>query len=633
MKSQASTIHQLRRVTTLMDSPLKTYVQIGFFLIAESLDPVLTAFALKHLIDSLVSLDASRVWQATLLYLTVMVLCAVVSGAGVSVRVNLVEELARKQREGLMKAGVGIPLLEFERLPRGDLVSRLTSDIGVSSRVITECYLLARIALRAVAAAVYMITLNWQVAIACALTGPLTLVVSGFISKPINKRSEAVQKAIGQVSSEALNTLEGVQVIKSYLAEASAERRFLEKASVVKQAAVKMVSVFALNAAWMGTGSLLPFIVTFGYGGYMAVQGKLTLGGILALVNLCNNLGWPLAALGQHLASVQRSFGAFRRITEILDMPQDVDPVQVEAPEAPEVTKATKAFEVAGAADARRPAEAAEDAAGTGFAPATEAANAPVETELAEETKQAGLSIIVRDLSFEYVKGSPVLRDISLDIPSGSLVVLAGKSGCGKSTLIKILAGLYRPAPGTVFIGCRDLHYQAGWARTVTAYLPQEPFLFSGSLRENLSLARPEASDDELREALAIADALDFVHRDEDGLDRTVAERGTSFSGGERQRLCIARTLLKGASVLLVDEPTSSVDKESEERIWSSLLKAMKGKTCIVATHRLDIAQRADLVVVMEAGRIVECGTHGDLYKPGSVYASLVGGTEGVIAG
>lgn len=132
---------------------------------------------------------------------------------------------------------------------------------------------------------------------------------------------------------------------------------------------------------------------------------------------------------------------------------------------------------------------------------------------------------------------------------------------------------------------------------------------------------------------MAIADALDFVHRDEDGLDRTVAERGTSFSGGERQRLCIARTLLKGASVLLVDEPTSSVDKESEERIWSSLLKAMKGKTCIVATHRLDIAQRADLVVVMEAGQIVECGTHGDLYKPGSVYASLVGGTEGVIAG
>jgi ABC-type multidrug transport system fused ATPase/permease subunit len=125
VKSQASTIHQLRRVTTLMDSPLKTYVQIGFFLIAESLDPVLTAFALKHLIDSLVSLDAARVWQATLLYLTAMVFCAVISGAGVSVRVDLVEELACKQREGLIKAGVGIPLLEFERLPRGDLVFRL----------------------------------------------------------------------------------------------------------------------------------------------------------------------------------------------------------------------------------------------------------------------------------------------------------------------------------------------------------------------------------------------------------------------------------------------------------------------------------------------------------------------------
>jgi ABC-type multidrug transport system fused ATPase/permease subunit len=441
-----------------------------------------------------------------------------------------------------------------------------------------------------------MLTLNWQVALACALTGPVTLAVSGAISRPINKRSAEFQKAIGQASSEALNTLEGVQAVKSFLAEDSAERRFLAKASAVRLAAVKMASVFAGNAAWMGTGSVLPFIVTFGYGGYMAVQGRLTIGGILALVNLCNHLGWPLAGMGRSLANVRRSLGAFDRVMEILDLPRDVDPVPGEGDVERHVIERRR--------DLSRDVDIAGD---------------------------AGPSITVRDLAFEYVPGAPVLKDVSLEIPPGSLVVLAGKSGCGKSTLIKILAGLYRPSPGTVFIGGRDLHYEAGWARSVTAYLPQEPFLFSGSLRENLELAKPEAVEAELRQALSVADALEFVERDEDGLDRTVSERGTSFSGGERQRLSIARTLLKGGSVLLVDEPTASVDRESEERIWTSLLSAMKGKTCVVATHRLEIAERADLILVMDGGRIVERGTHADLYRPGSVYSGLVGETGGVV--
>lgn len=628
MKTRAAISGDLRRVTGLIESPFKTYLQLSLLLVTESLEPALGAFALKGLLDAFVALNASLVWRAALVFFGVTVFGALIGGTGVSMRVRLVEELARRQREALMRSGVEMPLLQFEKLPRGDLASRLTSDITVSSRVITECYLLARVALRAFAAAAYMLTLNWQVALACALTGPVTLVVSGTISRPINKRSMELQTAIGQVSSEALNTLEGVQAIKSFLAEDSAEKRFLTRASAVRLAAVRMSSVFALNAAWMGTGSLLPFVVTFGYGGYMAVQGRLTIGGILALVSLCNNLGWPLAGMGRSLANVRRSLGAFRRVTEILDLPRDVDPVPAEGhPEQHVIENEcdlppdANLAPVEGAAITER-ADSLSRAGTTG--PSADAIPEP---------EDAGLSITVRGLSFEYIQGTPVLKDISIEIPAGSLVVLAGKSGCGKSTLIKVLAGLYRPSPGTVFIGDRDLHYEASWARTVTLYLPQEPFLFSGSLRENLQLANAEATEAELRQALSIADALEFVERDEGGLDRKVSERGSSFSGGERQRLSIARTLLKRGAVLLVDEPTSSVDRESEERIWSSLLLAMKGKTCVVATHRLEIAARADLVFVMDGGRIVEYGTHADLHMPGTVYSSLVGETGGVMAG
>jgi ABC-type multidrug transport system fused ATPase/permease subunit len=364
-----------------------------------------------------------------------------------------------------------MPLLQFEKLPRGDLVSRLTSDIAVSSRIITECYLLARAALSAVAAAAYMLRLNWQVALACALTGPVTMVVSGTISKPINRRSMELQAAMGQVSSEALNTLEGVQVIKSFLAEDSAEKRFLAKASAVRSAAMRMSSLFALNASWMGTGAILPFVVTFGYGGYMAVQGRLTVGGILALIQLCNNLAWPLAGMGQSLASVRRSLGDFRRVMEILDIPRGVDPVRIE-------DSVEEDFE-----EDPAPRHAGPTAAGGLSTPCDAAA------------EDASLPITVRDLSFEYVQGTPVLRDVSFEIPSGALVVLAGKSGCGKSTLLKVLAGLYRPGPGTVFIGDRDLHYDARWARKVAAYLP----LSSSQVRLERTLnwrnpARPERS-------------------------------------------------------------------------------------------------------------------------------------------
>lgn len=588
----------------MVKNPVKTYLKIGCFLMAESVDPVLAAFALKGFLDAFASLNAPLALRTALVYLGIMVLRAVVGGSAVSARVRLVEELALRQREALLSSVVEIPLLQFEKLPRGDVMSRLTSDVAVSSRIITECYLLAMAVLRAVAAAAYMVTLNWQVALACSLTGPVTLIVGAAISRPVNKRSQELQAALGQASSEALNALEGIPVIKSYLAEDSTEKRFLTKASAVRQAAVKMSFVFALNAAWMGTGSILPFVVAFGYGGYMAVQGRLTVGGILALVSLCNHLAWPLAGMGQSLADVRRSLGAFRRVMEILDYPREVDPVR-------------------GHGDLKQRSagpEAVPGVAGAVTIPGQSVA------------QDASPSITVRNLSFEYVQGTPVLKDISIEIPPGALVVLAGKSGSGKSTLLKILAGLYRPSPGTVFMDDRDVHYDASWVRGVTAYLPQEPLLFSGTLRENLELARPQASGEELRQALSIADALDFIERDKDGLDREVSERGSSFSGGERQRLCIARTVLKGGSVLLIDEPTSSVDRESEERIWASLLLAMKGKTCVVATHRLDIAKRADLVVVMEEGCVVECGTHAELYRPGTLYSTLVGESEGEVA-
>jgi ABC-type multidrug transport system fused ATPase/permease subunit len=487
--------------------------------------PVAGALFTICVLDGLAARDTYLFWRGVWGSLAAGVIGSVSGGIGINLRVTLVEKLARKQREALARSVVGMPLIDSERLARGDLASRLTFDINESSRTFTECYFLLRAALSAIAAAVYMLILNWQIALACMLTGPLTLLISGLISRSVNKRATEVQRAMGAVSSEALNSLEGIVAIKSFCVEDVFLDRFVAKAAAVRSAGVRLGKVFSLNTTWIRTGSILPFVVTFGYGGYMALQGRLTVGEIMALVQLCNNLAWPLSSMGQQVAAIRSSLAAFRRIDEIISATQDVDP------------------------------------------------------SISEDVPPKDrYSVLVKNLSFEYLPGNPVLNDVSFEVPLGYLVVLVGKSGCGKSTLLKILAGLYRPSSGTVFVEGHDLHYDAvNWGRKVTAYLPQEPFLFSGTIRENLELANRAASDVEQQKVLFIADAR-FVESLQGGLDAEVAERGMSLSGGERQRLCIARTLLKESSIILIDEPTSAVDRESEELIWASLRKAMKGK-------------------------------------------------------
>jgi ABC-type multidrug transport system fused ATPase/permease subunit len=324
-----------------------------------------------------------------------------------------------------------------------------------------------------------------------------------------------------------------------------------------------------------------PFIAAFAYGGYLALSGALTLGTILALVNLCGTLSGPVADMSNQWAYAARALGAFGRVLEIVDRPPDADPALER-----------ESVEQAGP-DAERP-------------------------------------VVVRSLSFSYTEGMPVLRGVSFEVPKGGLAVIVGRSGCGKSTLLKLVSGLYRPPPGSVFVGGLDVHYKAiSLVRGKTTYLPQEPYLFAGTVRDNLELGKEHARDEEYRYALSLADALDFVSKTPLGMGAQVGERGGALSGGQRQRLCVARAVLRDTEILLMDEPTSSVDKKSEARIWQALDRLMVGRTCLLVTHRPAVVEKADLILVMDDGRIVESGTHGELFDRHGLYWMLCTGEGG----
>ncbi len=558
-------------------------------LLAGAVTALLDAYGLKLGLDAVEFMDASLFLRGAAIFIVGSAIGSVCGGANSKLRVSLMESAAINQRTTLMAVAMSVPLLEFDKTPRGDILSRITSDTAESSRIFTSVWYVVDTLLKAVFASIYMMFISWKVGVPVIVLSAGVIFATRRLGVPVVGLSKAYRDSLGHMSTRALNILEGRVPIKVFLASRQMESHFEERSTETFASWLKVARRGWLNQACSTALGFSSFLATFAIGGYLASTGQMSLGGILAVVHLTDYLG-PLAGLGQWITEANGSVGAHRRLLEFSD------------------SRIAHSDEVG--LDVEKPVEIAKDSSGVAAASA----------------REPDVAVEISELTFEYEPGRLVLGGLDLKIPSGLRVAVVGRSGSGKSTFLKIMAGLYPPTTGSVKVLGMPLHTADGLesriAKSLVAYTPQEPFLFSGTVRENLLIAREDSSDDELMRALGLASADGFVHDLPMGMDEEVGERGSRLSGGQRQRLSVARSFLKHPPLLLLDEPTGTLDESSESALLAGLAR-LPAVTSIIVTHRREVARACDLILVLDDGAIREAGTHDELVEREGLYASL----------
>ncbi len=484
------------------------------------------------------------------------------------------EGIMRDIRDALVRHLHGMSLAFFTSTKTGEIMNRVSSDVDAIDNVVTGTLVTIVTNVAIIATTVIAIfLLDWRLALLSMAVVPLMVVPLAPVGRAmyrIRKRTREQRDRIESLLQETLS-LSGITLMKSFVRERQEAARFHEAGSDLMHLEVRLALVgrwfIALIGALMVIG---PAIVWLG-GGWLAITSGLGVGTIVAFVAYLARLYGPASALVGVQVQLVSAFAVFERIFDYLDM----------APEAPQR------------------AEAVELSAARG-------------------------DIVFEDVRFGYVPERPVLHGISFHARPGELVAFVGPSGGGKTTIMQLLPRFYDPQEGRVLVDSHDVrNLTLASLRRAIGVVTQETYLFHATIGENLRYGNPQATDAQILEACKAANIYDVVASLPDGLQTIVGERGHKLSGGERQRLAIARVLLKDPRILILDEATSSLDSTSERLIKEALVPLMRGRTSMVVAHRLSTILRADVINVVDGGRIVESGKHAQLLARGGLYATL----------
>lgn len=420
--------------------------------------------------------------------------------------------------------------------------------------------------------------LDWQLALIALTVSPLLFLIARLYRRNLRQRSRQVKKLESAAMSVVQEVLAALRVVKAFGQEDREQGRFVRQSSEGMRARIR------LSLAEGGLGLLLGLTTAIGtatvlFVGIRNVQsGTLTLGELLLLMSYLSQLYSPLKTISKKIASLQSHLASAERAFSLLDQAPDV----FERPNARPITRAEGA-------------------------------------------------VVLRDVSFSYDSAQPVLDDISLDIPAGTRVGIAGKTGAGKTTLMNLLTRFYDPTEGQILLDGIDLReYKLADLRNQFSIVLQDSVLFSTSIAENIAYACPGASEAEIVEAARAANAHDFIVSLPDGYETQVGERGMRLSGGERQRIALARAFLKDAAILILDEPTSSVDMKTESGIMEAMERLMHGRTAFMIAHRLSTLENCDVLLVIEDGQLVAAHSDASITVR---EAQALGGLEATIPG
>ncbi len=467
-----------------------------------------------------------------------------------------------------------LPLRWFDNRATGDLMTRVIEDVNSVERVLIDGIEQGVVAILQVLIVVgMMFYLNAKLALLALVPFPLLIAGTLTYTLTAHRRYRLQRRASSDMNALLHDNLAGVRQIKSFIRENEEHARFNRVSDQLRRATLVVMRVWAIYSPSMSLFESIGALMVLGFGSHAVLTGSMQIGDLVAFLILIAFLYDPLSRLHQLNQLVQAGRAAGERVFEILDEPAE--------PGA-----------VAAGADRGR-------------------------------TQVLG-DIRYENVSFSYVEGLPALSNVSFYAPPGATVALVGATGAGKSTVVNLLVRFYELTSGQIYIDRKPIgEYDLRALREAIGVVTQESFLFNGSIRENVLMGKPQATDAELWRAVIAANAEQFIQRLPDGLDSVVGERGVKLSVGEKQRLSIARALLKDPPILILDEATASVDTATERLIQEALERLMANRTSIVIAHRLSTIVHADQILVLDHGRIIERGTHDKLLSLGGKYTRL----------
>lgn len=469
-----------------------------------------------------------------------------------------------------------LTLAFYDKRQTGWIMSRVTNDTSFLQHfMVSGIQDVAVQVLTLIGVAGILFAMNWKLALLCLLPTPIVAWATARYSKRMHKVYHRIWRRISGMHAMLGDTIPGIRVVKAFTQEDYEVGRFAARNEEVFDENMRAVRMSSWFFPAMGFTTAIGAMIVWGYGGYWVIagDGSLTVGTLVAFIGYTWRFYQPIQVLSRLSEQVQGAVTAAERLFEILD----------------------------------------------------------TEPEVADKKRGVVLPRIegrieFENVSFYYEKGDPVLRDVSVRIAPGEMIGLVGSSGSGKTTMINLIARFYEVTEGRITIDGVDIReIDLECLRDQIGMVLQEPFLFHGTIAENVAYGNPKASFEEIVQAATMANAHGFVMELPDGYDTRIGERGVGLSGGEKQRISIARAILKNPRILILDEATSAVDTETEKLIQQAIERLIEGRTTIAIAHRLSTLQNADRLLVMQDGRVEEEGTHAELLaKPDGVFARLV---------
>jgi ATP-binding cassette, subfamily B, bacterial len=563
----------------LMPHRLGVAVVFGLALVAAGLSMVEPLF-MRYIVDRVLlnqTLDtASRLSMlnaAGALFLALVIVSNLLNALREYRQKMLNTRVMLSLRRSLFDRLLRLPLPRLWDMKTGGIISRLTGDVDTTTGLMQMAIISPAVSMIRLTIAVFILLgINWRLGLTALALIPGVMAISFVFARRVRPIYRSLRKDAEHIDGHVGEVFSGIRVVRAFRREVHELLDYLlGRHTVLRKELFAQRREMVIWTSWnVIIGTVNVAIVWFG--GYLNLRGGASVGDIMAFQWYTFLLLNPVWNIVNSFSELQRSLAAMERVFEVLGMPAD-------KPDRP------------GAADA--PSVARE--------------------------------IRFEDVEFEYREGRPVVRDFSVTAPGGSVIALVGRSGAGKTTVTDLVARFHDPTRGRILLNGVDIReFKLHTYRSLLAIVQQDVFLFDGSVRDNIAYGRQDATDELVEDAARRANAHEFIVRLPDGYATDIGERGVKLSGGQQQRLAIARAILASPQILILDEATSNLDTESEQLIQASMASLLAGRTTFVIAHRLSTVTRANLILLMEDGRIVERGTHDELMAARGLYYEMV---------